>query len=352
MRILVEICLTICEWVQECNIQRWARRAARRSERKTVFTFLSQAAVGAVLALFVQIAGTIVVSSSGQNGFLLALFPFYSIFYATAGAIVGVYIWLLETGIRSLRFVARTCPSATRAGGVALLNRILRFVARTLTAMVVMSSLFFGFFSLVSERGLDEMSYSYWIGFSCTTGFLIGLTTGSSIRTCRAIIFGVDGRRAPRNLGTGISIPFGVLLRVLSVFGLAESLLTLALWFSNLKENQDWFPVREQLPAIVWATSYFAISSYLSFRSPRKRFLLPLAVVLNAPVGVWIADLFNVGTASSQVLAYTLLTFICLWVLYLGGRLISPEPSRIAINCLAEPRAQRVTVGRECTVHL
>jgi hypothetical protein len=347
MRILLEICLTICEWFQEWNIQRWARRAARRSERKTVFTFISQAAWGAALALFVQMAYTIVTSPRGYNGFLLALFPLYSIFYAMAGAVVGVYIWLLETGIRSLRFV-----SATRTGGVALFIRILRFAARTLTAMVVMSSLFFGFFSLVSEHGLDEMSYSYWIGFSCTTGFLIGLTTGSSIRTCRAIIFGVDGRRVPRNSGTGISIPFGALLRVLSVLGLVESLLTLGMWFSNRRANQDWFPVREQLPAIVCTAIYFAISSYLSFRSPRKRFLLPLAVVLNAPLGVWIADLFNAGTGSSQVLAYTLLTFICLWVLYLGGRSISPEPPRIAINCLAEPRARGVTLGRECTVHL
>jgi hypothetical protein len=353
MRILLEICLTVCESFQEWNIQRSARRAARISERKTIFTFLSQAAVGGVFALFVQIFYSVIANPTGYNGFLLGLFPFFAALYAMAGAVAGVFIWLLEARIRSLRFAAKDGPSETRAGsGVAFLSLTLRFIVRTITAMVVMPSLLFAFFYFVSKRELSQMSNPYWIGFSSTTGLLIGLITGSSIRTCRAIIFGVAGRKARRNFGTGLSNTFGALLRLLSVFALFESLLTLALWISNVRVDQDWFPVREQLPEVVCAIIYFAISSYLSFRTPDKFSLLPIATVLNVPLVVWIAEQLNVGTANSEFFAYSLLAFVCLWTIYTLGCLIAPEPPLRTTNSLTEPRARGVTPGAQFRVHV
>ena len=42
MRILIEICLTVCEWIQERNIQRVARKAARECEEKSILELVAE----------------------------------------------------------------------------------------------------------------------------------------------------------------------------------------------------------------------------------------------------------------------------------------------------------------------
>jgi hypothetical protein len=333
MRILIEICLTVCEWVQEMSIQRSARKAAREFEKKTFLTFLSQGAVGGVLGFFVLIAYSVIANPSGYNFILLVGLPIYSFGGAAYGAVAGVFIWLLEASFNRLRFADRVNPPANPGGaGTAFLNRTLRFVARTITGMLVMPSLMFAFYYLVDKRDLEQLSYSRWLGFSCTMGLLVALTTGSSIGPCRTIIFGAEGRRARRNFGSWLSIPVGFLLRALSIFGLLEALMTLALWISNGRVGWLWFPTREHLPTIILVVLYFAISTYFSFRSPRKVFLLPAAIVLNLPLAALIVNLRRIGTVDSNILAYLLVGFICLWSVYVLGRLIAPESARRVVN--------------------
>jgi hypothetical protein len=352
MRILLEIFLTVCEWVQEWNIQRSARKAAREYEKKTILTFLSQAAVGGALALIVQVAYSIIANPSGYNIIMVGGLPIYSIGGAAAGAFTGVFIWLLEASLNRLRFTTRKNPSANASTTrLVLLNRTFRFVGRTIIGMVVMPSLLFAFYYVMEKRELAQLSYSWWLGFSCTMGLAIGLVTGSSIRPCRTLIFGVEGRPVRSNFGNWLSIPFGFLLRALSVLGLLEALMVMALWISNRRVNTDWFPVREQLPAVVCAILYFAASTYFSFKTPRKPFLLLTAIFLNLPLVPWIANL-GLGEGDSAFMAYSLAVFICLWALYTLGRLIAPESGWRVGDSGSETAAGRVTHGGECSVHL
>jgi hypothetical protein len=350
MRILLELFLSVCEWIQETNIQRLARKAAREYEKKTILTFLSQAAVGGVLASIVQVPYAIIANPSGYNIIMMVGLPIYSIGSAAAGAFTGIFIWLLEASLNRLRLAARKNPPANaNSTNRVFLNRTFRFVARTIIGMVVTPSLLFAFY-VMEKHKLEQVSYSRWIGFSCTMGLLIGLMTGSSIRPCRTLIFGVEGRPVRHNFGTWFSIPFGFLLRALSVLGLLEALVVMALWISNRRVDTDWFPVREQLPAIVGAILYFAASTYFSFKTPRKLFLVPTAIVLNLPLVPWIAT-HQVGTQDSVLLVYALTGFICLWALYTLGRLIAPESRWRVGDSGIETPAGRLSHGGECSVH-
>lgn len=350
MRILLETCLTVCEWIQETNIQRAARKAAREYEKKTILTFLSQAAVGGALALIVQVACSIIANPSGYNIIMVGGLPIYSIGGAAAGAFTGVFIWLLEASLNRLRFATSKKTPAPASDIVrVLLNRTFRLMARTIIGMVVVPSLLFAFYYVMEKRELEQMSYSRWFGFSCTMGLLIGLMTGSSIRPCRTMIFGVEGRPVRQNFGTWISIPFGFLLRALSVFGLLEALMVMALWISNSRVDRDWFPIQEQLPGVLCAILYFAASTYLSVKTPRKSFLLLTAIFLNLPLVPWIASL-GLGTGDSVFLAYSLAVFICLWAIYTLGCLIAPESGSRVVNSYNEYRSARVLHGGECSV--
>jgi hypothetical protein len=351
MRILLEICLTICEWIQEASILRSARRAARRYEKKTIFTFLSQAALGGKLGLFVLVTYSVMANPSGYNFVMLVGLPIYSLGGAAAGAFAGVLIWLLEASLDRLRFAGRENQPARASGtGMAILYRSLRFVGRTIIGMVVIPWLLLAFYCLVDKRELDQLSYSWWLGFSCTMGLLIGLITGSTIRPCRTIVFGAEGRPARRNFGSWLAIPFGFLLRALSVFGLLEALMVMALWYSNRSVDRDWFPTREHLPAVVFAVFYFAASAYFSIRSPRKIFLLPIAIVLNVPLAFWIADLISMGSENSIFLSYSLRGFVSLWAVYTFGRMIAPESPRRVFNSRSE--TQEVIPGAAAQVQL
>lgn len=351
MRILLELFLSVCEWIQETNIQRAARKAAREYEKKTILTFLSQAAVGGVLALIVQVAYAIIANPSGYNIIMVGGLPIYSIGGAAAGAFTGVFIWLLEASLNRLRLAtSKKTPAHASDISRVLLNRIFRFVARTIIGMVVVPSLLFAFYYLRDKRELAQLSYSWWLGFSCTMGLIIGLMTGSSIGPCRTLIFGVEGWPVRHNFGNWLSIPVGFLLRALSVLGLLEALMVMALWISNRRVDTDWFPVQEQLPGVLCAILYFAASTYLSFKTPRKPFLLLTVIFLNLPLVPWIANL-GLGEENSVFLAYTLAGFICLWTLYTLGRLIAPESGRRIDDSERENPAGRVLHGGECSVH-
>lgn len=335
MRILLEMFLTVCEWIQEGNIQGSARKAAREYEKKTILTFLSQGALGGALGLIVLTAYSIIANPSGYNIIMVGGLPFYSFGGAVGGAIAGAFIWLFEASFKRLRLTALWS---------------IRFLARTIIGTIVMPSLLFAFYYVMEKLELEQLSYSWWLGFSCTMGLLIGIVTGSSIRPCRTLIFGVEGRPVRCNFGSWLSIPFGFLLRALSVLGLLEALMVMALWISNSRVDRDWFPVREQLAAVVCAILYFAASSYSSLNTPRKLFLVPTAIVLNLPLVPWIAN-HQVGTQDTVLLVYALIGFICLWAVYALGRLLAPESRWRVGGSERETPASRVSHGGECSVH-
>jgi hypothetical protein len=330
MRILIEICLTICEWIQERNIQRAARKAAWECEKKSFLTFLSQGAVGGAFGLFLQSAYGVISYPSGYNIISLGGMPIYLAMGALLGSFTAAFVWL---------------PCA-------LLKRRLPFVARTIIAVTVVILVTFAFFYYVAdEREMAQLSLHWYLGFSCVVGVPVGFMTGSRVRPLRTIAFGVGRHSTRRHFGNWLSVPSGFLLRAGNVFCLLEALMVLALWISNRGVDRDWFPTREHLPLIVFAILYFGISTYFSFKSPRKLFLLPTSIVLNLPLVISILKLRDLGGEDATVVAYLLLGLICLWKVYVFGRLITPEPNRGVVNSVGTiGGAHSITPRFECGV--
>ena len=314
MRILIEICLTICEWIQERNIQRAARKAAAECERKTILTYLSQGAAGGMIGFFLVAVFIVALHPAGYYSFLyLVVLPAQLAFGAIWGSITGGFAWLLAK----------------------LLKRRPGFAAR--------SAIVFGITSLLS------VAVSYWtsestgepdqqwslllvIGLVCALDLPIVLMTGSRIRPGHLIFLGAGLRNKRNNVGSWLAFPVGALLRVASIFALFESVLVLVILISEL--SSEWFGpmVREHLPEVALAVVYFAASTYLSIRTPSKFVLLPAALLLNVPLAFLIVSPQQSGSSYSEYLVYFFAAFIGLWAIYTLGRLIAPESPSPRIN--------------------
>lgn len=311
MRRLIEICLTVCEWKLDRRDKAAAWNLLQRTEKKTIWTFLSQGAVGGALGYFLLIVVAVVSYPSDYGIIYVPALPLILAVGAVVGSVVGVFVWL---------------PGA-------ILKRRLNFVFRCAIMLGVMASLTGASAYFTDQSVTEEWNWLLVAGCACLFYLPIVLMTGSNIRSCRLLVYGAYQRRGHQSLGTRLLIPFGLLLRGASIFGLLECLLLLVLWSSNRREGWSAFPQQAHVPAIVFAMLYFAGSAYLSFRTPRKIFLLPAAILLNLPLAAWTLSLGRLGTDlptdGTTLLAYALLGFICLWALYTLGRVITTEPRAI-----------------------
>ena len=309
MQYLFKICLTLAEWLEDT---RGSWRARRETEKKTILTFLSQGAVGGMIGYFLLIV-SVALHPNGYSYFYYVALPVLLAFGALWGAVAGFVIWL---------------PGA-------LLKRRIGFVGRTVTAIGAMSLLSAAVSYLTGEQPNNEV-YPRLIGYVCAMYLPIVLMTGSEIRPGRVLVFGAGGRIARRRFRHWLAIPPGFLLRATSIFGMLEAFLALAIWISL--RMSPWANVsgRDGLPTIVLAITYFVTGTYFSLKTPRKTFLLPLAIALNVPAAFLMMSEKQVGNADSDFLAYSYFGFICLWTVYTFGCLIAP---------VATSRAARLVNG-------
>lgn len=304
---------------------------APKLQIKTLLTFLSQGAVGGAVAYFLLAVFSLISYPNYYNYLFLSALPMFLGYGSAFGSSTAVFVWL---------------------PGV-FLQRRLGFVARAVISMTAMPLLAAALAYLTNELEGNPRSLAWLIGIFCGTGVPVALITGSRVSPWRMIFLGSGPRVSRHNFGSWLSIPFGFLLRVANVFCLLEALMTLAVWISYRRSDGFVFPAREHLPVIVLAVLFFAISTYLSFRSPRKFFLLPIAILLNLPLAVWLVNLTRVGTLDSNFLGYPCLVLISLWALYTLGRMIAPESARGVGNPACEmAHAQKVSQSGAFTVQL
>jgi hypothetical protein len=307
MRTLIEICLTVCEWIQERNIRRAARKAARECERKSVLTFLSQGAVGGMVGYFLLVLAfiTLLQKASFYSLALCVVLPLGLAFGAIWGSIPAGFVWLLAK----------------------LLKRTPGFVARSAIVLGITKLLGVALSYLINELPSEQWSLLWKVGFVSAWVLPIVLMTGSNIRPCHLIFLGARPRSKRHNFGSWLAFPTGTLLRMASILALFESVLVLAIWISAAASEWVDLPASERLPEIALAVIYFATSTYLSLKTPRKLVLLPTAILLNVPLAFLIAIQQRSATPYSEFLVYTFAAYIGLWSVYTLGRLIAPEPS-------------------------
>jgi len=301
MRTLVEICLTICEWVQERNIRRAARKAASECGRKSILTFLSQGAVGGMVGYFLTVAFYIAFQPSGYSFVFFFVLPLILFFGAVLGAITASFVWL---------------PAK-------LLNRMPGFVMRSAIVLGITTLLGVALSYWINELPSEQGSLLEKVGFVSAWVLPIVLMTGSGIRPCHLIFLGARPRSKRHNFGSWLAFPAGALLRVASIFALFESVLVLAICISARGPEGFVFPEREVALAVI----YFATSTYFSIRTPRKLVLLPTVIVLNVPLAFLIVSLQRSGRPGSELFIYSFAGFIGLWAIYTLVRLLAPEPS-------------------------
>ncbi len=298
MQYLFKICLTFAEWVED---RRGSWRAQRETERKTILTFLSQGAVGGGMIGYFFVTVFAAFLLHGYSPFAFAALPFFLVFGAVWGAASGFFIWLSG----------------------ALLKRRLGFAGRAVSAIGGMSLLGAAVSYWLGRQLRDETS-PFLIGYVSAIYLPIILLTGSGIRPGRALLFGAGGRFAQRRYRHWLAVPPGFLLRLTSIFGLLESSLALAVWISVRMSPWPNDSGYDDLPTIVLAVTYFVASTCFSLKTPRKTFLLPIAITLNVPAVFLMISEREVGTADSDLLAYAYFGFICLWIVYTLGCLIAP----------------------------
>lgn len=303
----LEICLTACEWLEERRGRASARKALNEEEEKTLFTFLSQGAVAGALVYFLAVVFIVVWYRDGYNFFLLIVLPFFLVFGSLFGSITAVFVWLPEWIFkRRFRFAARA------AFGIAN------------TSLLSIASIY------LMEVPDYQAAFLWSLPWICGLGLAVALVTGSDIKPCRMLVFGAGRRGARRHVGNWISIPFGFLLRAASVLGLLEALMAVAVWISDRTGHEIPSAPPEHLPAIALTVLYFAISSYLSVKTPGKFFLLPTAILLNLPLAALIVHPGAIGISGFLVSLGE--GFICLWAIYSLGRVITPESASGADN--------------------
>jgi len=331
MRILIEICLTICEWIQERNIRRAARKAARECEKRSILTFLSQGAVGGIVGYFLLVAASIVLQPSGYSFIFFFVLPIFLAFGAVLGSITAGFVWLAAK----------------------LLKRRPGFVARSAIVFGITTLLSIALSYWTSKLPSEQWTLLWKVGFVCALDLPIVLMTGSRIRPGHLIFLGARPRSKRHNFGSWLAFPAGALLRVASIFALFESVVALAIWISALTSEWFDFPARERLPEIALAVIYFATSTYFSIRTPRKLVLLPTAIVMNVPLAFLIVSQQRIGTPYSEFLVYSFAGFIGLWAVYTLGRWIAPEPfSELFKSSPANAHAHRATPQEDFLVQL
>lgn len=311
----IEICVTAGEWFEDRRGTARAWLARREPETKTVWTFLAQGAAGGAIGYFFLVtAGALAYPVDWAIIYCLFV-PMFLAFGALLGSIAALFVWL--------------------AGR--LLKRRLNFFTRAVVVSGVFAAITVMQFHLTKGlegwQGSQGSQTEQWpISLIMVSIFImklpIVLLTGSRVRPCRLLLSGA-GPRSPRlNVGSWLAFPAGFLLRVVSIFGLLEALMVLATWIANGGIDAQWIKPRESFPAIALAILYFAASSYLSIRTPRKFFLLPTIILLNVPLASLMVFLERFAMRhfeTESYVFYPLLAPICLWVVYTLGRLIAPE---------------------------
>jgi hypothetical protein len=331
MRTLIELCLTICEWIQERNILRAARKAARECEKKSILTFLSQGAVAGMVGYFLIVAYSTMLQRYGYSFLFFFILPLILAFGAIFGSMTASFIWLAAK----------------------LLKRRPGFVARSAVVLAITILLGVALSYWRSESSSEQWSLLWKVGLVCALDLPIVLITGSRIRPVHLVFLGARPRSSLHNLGSWLAFPAGALLRVASIFALFESVVALAIWISWRRSESFDVQASERLPEIALAIIYFATSAYFSIRTPRKLFLLPTAIVLNLPLAFLIMSQQATVTAYSDFLIYSFEGFIALWAVYTLGRLMPPEPAPYLFKITpADTHAHRATPPENFLVQL
>ncbi|HKP81590.1 MAG TPA: hypothetical protein VJT69_06215 [Pyrinomonadaceae bacterium] len=264
-----------------------------RSDLPGIGRFLLQgAAVGALIAFFWPVAGMLWHPENGYNFLLVSYLPLFLGAGILFGLCEGVTIW--------------TCTY--------LAGRQINLVVRAVLGMVTLAILIFACDFLFAEpspyyKDHAVTDYLYALRIYAVCGLVFGLVIGSKFRPHYELIRGTSTDRWP-----GLSGVTGLLLRVFVIFSLMVSILCLIL------STQGDFH-RQEFAFSVIAVSHFALAVVILFARIPFWLLLPLAIIVNFPIVVFLTDaLPNLDGVRVLTLVY-----LHLWAAFLLCRFSLPQ---------------------------
>lgn len=253
---------------------------------------LQGAAVGALLAFFSPVAGMLAHPENGYNFLLISYLPEFLVGGVLFGLCEGVTIW--------------TCTH--------LAGRRINPVARAVLGLVTLALLISAYNFIFTEPSPYKEDDRVWF-YVCAVytygvcGLVFGLVIGSRFRPHYELIRGTGEDRWP-----GFSGITGLLLRLFVIFSLMVSILCLIL---STQRELD----RQEFSFSVIAVSHFALAVVLIFARIPFWLLLPLAIIVNFPIVVFLTDALP-KIEGARVLT---LIYLHLWAAFLLCRFSLPQ---------------------------
>ena len=243
-------------------------------------SFLSQGvAAGAIIYFLIVLF--IILDAPYYKLCFVFLLPFFLVWGMLVGLCVGLIIW-----------------ASTRLAG-----RRLNFAVRGALGIVAVAIFAAAFYLLLTALNVNwHWSDSFTNAVYLAIGVPYGFVTGSTLQPWRELVRGSDATKSRLLPGTT-----GVVLRVLLIWGLLESILSVCALLQDV----------EQRYLAVIALCQFLIASVIVFVRMKFWLLLPLALLINLPAAWLIAVILK-----NELTVYRYLTFsyLAIWAAFLVAR--------------------------------
>jgi hypothetical protein len=263
-------------------------------------SFFFQGLAGGVLGGFIFVVMiALLVQEQPRANWVIPLTPVYMIM----GAIVGVVLAALLWGT----------------------YRITRLQIRELTRVAVTTILIglISGFIYYKANITDNVDFAIGVAIAWFTALPVALLVGSRVKPWEFFTFGSMATSHGTRIGSrSVLASLGTLpLRVLSITGLVVWTLTfLCVRYTKTEAIGDELLIPVPL-------AYLLVSTYLTFRSPRKLFLLVIGILLNVPTAFLVYMSYTVdfqgyrwGEEIPMAVNWSG-TFLVAWVLFLAARL-------------------------------
>ena len=253
--------------------------------RPSVATVTAQAAVGFIAANFLLILARILLVYGADNIVYLFALPLIFVFTIAVGVPAGLFVW----------------ASFEIAGNT------LNTFSRTVIAVVTLTSFFVGLAVLLNAPLPDGRQHFWVLAMVLAPGLGVGLVTGSQLRFWRELVRGGDRVGIVLTLLAGFS---GLVLRLsVAVLFMVSSITLISILQSSYYQHAD----------RVWAIlafAHFTAALVLVFTRLKIELLLPLAVVVTAPVAVRLFVLPDIW----ELVRYAAIAYLALWAVFLLTR--------------------------------
>jgi hypothetical protein len=287
--------------------------------------FLLQGWLGGALSGFTYVVAVSLWFGTASFDRMIVITPIAMVAGGIIGVIKGTMMWAIYrlTGIRMGAF-ARVAVSSIAAFVLAI-------------------------FVSVQFGNIEDAAI--WLTITLSVAVPIALLVGSNVKPWELFTFGSIVVGGERIGSRSVLAALGTLpLRLLSLSGLAVWIL-----LYSCRRPDWWDPAINPKPDVVpflLPTIYFALTTYLTFRSPGKAFLPVWAVLLNLYSGFCAYFFFHTNGRwrgdEDWMLSVTAPAFIIAWAIFLIARLAAPTNDVRPLTILPAAPTRQNVVEHQC----